>query len=192
MDLIKLLPDYYEKNVTMQTLQGLLSEVTDDLEKGLSSTISECFASTASGLLSRYEQLLGLEVDVSKSDSFRRERIRAKICGVGATTKEMVKNVASNYSNGEVEVIEDTSHYRFVIRFVGMLGIPGNMADLKLTIEEIKPAHLAVEYEYIYNTWNNVSALTWDQAAAYTWEGIRTVNINEDNNELWFEKARRK
>ena len=67
MELIKLLPDYYEKNVTMQTLQGLLSEVTDDLEQGLSSTISECFASTASELLARYEQLLGLEVDVSKT-----------------------------------------------------------------------------------------------------------------------------
>ena len=125
--------------------------------------------STASRILSRYEQLLGLEVDVSKPDSFRRERIRAKISGVGTTTKEMVKNVASNYSNGEVEVIEDTSHYRFVIRFVGMLGIPGNMADLKLTIEDIKPAHLAVEYEYIYNTWENVKVLTWEQAAAYTW-----------------------
>lgn len=177
MELIKLLPDYYEKNVTMRTLQGLLSEATNELENGLSSTISECFVSTASGILSRYEQLLGLEVDVSKPDSFRRERIRAKISGAGTTTKEMVKNVASSYSNGEVEVIEDTSHYRFVIRFVGMLGIPGNMADLKLTIEEIKPAHLAVEYEYIYNTWENVKVLTWEQAAAYTWEEIRTVNL---------------
>ena len=146
MELIKLLPDYYDKNVTMQTLQTLLSEVTDDLENGLSSTISECFASTASGLLSRYEQLLGLEVDVSKPDDFRRERIRAKISGVGTTTKEMVKNVAGSYSNGEVEVIEDAANYRFVIRFVGTLGIPGNVADLNLTIEEIKPAHLAVEY----------------------------------------------
>ena len=164
MELIKLLPDYYDKNVTMQTLQTLLSEVTDDLENGLSSTISECFASTASGLLSRYEQLLGLEVDVSKPDDFRRERIRAKISGVGTTTKEMVKNVAGSYSNGEVEVIEDAANYRFVIRFVGTLGIPGNVADLKLTIEEIKPAHLAVEYEYIYNTWGDVSALTWKQA----------------------------
>ena len=87
MELIKLLPDYYEKNVTMQTLQGLLSEVTNELENGLSSTISECFVSTASRILSRYEQLLGLEVDVSKPDSFRRERIRAKISGVGTTTK---------------------------------------------------------------------------------------------------------
>ena len=159
MELIKLLPDYYEKNVTMQTLQGLLSGVTDNLEQGLSDTISECFASTASNLLSRYEKLLGLEVDISKPDDFRQERIRAKISGVGTTTKEMVKNVASSYSNGEVEVIEDTAHYRFVIRFVGMLGIPGNMADLKLTIEEIKPAHLMVEYEYIYNTWENVEVL---------------------------------
>lgn len=177
MELIKLLPDYYDKNVTMQTLQMLLSEATDDLEDGLSNTISECFASTASGLLARYEQLLGLEVDVSKPDDFRRERIRAKISGVGTTTKEMVKNVASSYSNGEVEVIEDAANYRFVIRFVGMLGIPGNMADLKLTIEEIKPAHLSVEYEYTYNTWDDVTVLTWGQAAAYTWEEIRTVNL---------------
>ena len=97
MELIKLLPDYYEKNVTMQTLQGLLSGVTNNLEQGLSSTISECFASTASKLLERYEQLLGLEVDVSKPDDFRQERIRAKISGVGTTTKEMVKNVARRY-----------------------------------------------------------------------------------------------
>ena len=51
------------------------------------------------------------------------------------------------------------------------------MADLKLTIEEIKPAHLVVEYEYIYNTWENVEVLTWEQAVAYTWEEIRTVNL---------------
>lgn len=37
-----------------------------------------------------------------------------------------------------MEVIEDNANSRFVIRFVGTLGIPGNMADLKLTIEEIK------------------------------------------------------
>ena len=103
---------------------------------------------------------------------------------LGTTTKEMVKNVASSYSNGEVEVIEDTAHYRFVIRFVGMLGIPGNMADLKLTIEEIKPAHLVVEYEYIYNIWRDVEVLTWEQAAAYTWEEIRSNEFMEFNRQI--------
>ena len=51
------------------------------------------------------------------------------------------------------------------------------MTDLKLTIEEIKPAHLMVEYEYIYNTWENVGKLTWNEASAYTWEEIRTVKL---------------
>ena len=100
MELIKLLPEYYDENVTMQTLQSILSKETDD-----------------------------------------------------------------------------NANSRFVIRFVGTLGIPGNMADLKLTIEEIKPAHLAVEYEYIYNTWSDISALTWQQATSYTWEKIRTVRL---------------
>lgn len=177
MDLMKLLPDYYEKNATMKTLQHLLSEVTSDLEECLSDTISECFVQTASALLTRYEQFLGLEIDISKSDTFRRERIRAKISGAGTTTKEMIKNVASSYSNGEVEIVEDNEHYRFIVKFVGMLGIPGNMADLKVSIEEIKPAHLLVEYEYTYNTWGDVKKLTWKDAMSYSWKELKEATI---------------
>lgn len=177
MDLMTLLPDYYGENETMIRLQSILSEETEKLDTGLSQTISECFVSTASTMLSRYEKLYGLEVDASKSDAFRRERIKAKIAGAGTTTKQMIINTAKSYSNGEVEVFEDNANSRFTIKFVGILGIPGNLADLKLTIDEIKPAHLAVTYEYVYNTWTNLSALTWKQAIAYKWEQIRTVAI---------------
>lgn len=179
MQLIELLPNYYEKNVTMNTLQGILSEVTAELEIGLSNTISECFASTASSLLSRYENLLGLEVDISKTDEFRRERIYAKISGAGTTTKAMIIDVVSRYSNGEVEVVEDNPNNTMIIKFVGTLGIPGNMADLKMTIEEIKPAHLAVTYEYSYSTWNDLEGMTWEAASAYTWEELRMVRADE-------------
>lgn len=178
MRLINLLPEtVYEKNETMKLLQDLLSVETERLEEDLSSTITECFMSTASRCLTRYEQILGLAVDVSKSDIFRRERISAKISGAGTTTKAMLIDTASRYSNGAVEVIEDAANSKITIKFVGTVGIPGNMADLKLTIEEIKPAHLVVTYEYIFNTWNVCAALTWERAAAYTWEEIRTVNI---------------
>jgi len=177
MELIKLLPDYYEKNETMQLLQKILSARTDELDGYLSAMIGECFLASASATLTRYEKIFGLQVDLKKSDTFRRERITAKISGVGTTTKAMIRDVASRYSNGEVEVIEDNPNSRFIVRFVGTLGIPGNMADLKLTVEEIKPAHLVVEYEYLYNTWTDVSSLTWNNAKAYTWEEIRTVNV---------------
>lgn len=179
MELIKLLPDYYDENVTMQTLQSILSGVTDNLEEELSDTIAECFAVTASRLLVRYEQILDLEVNVLKTDMFRRERILAKISGSGTTTRDMIIDVASRYSNGDVEVIEDNANSRFTIKFVGNRGIPGNMSDLKLTIEEIKPAHLAVLYEYVYNTWGDVGKLTWELAVSYTWEEIRTVILSE-------------
>ena len=103
MELIDLLPPKYDRNITMQTLQKLLGKATDDLENGLSNTISECFISTASSLLSRYEKMFGLKVSISESDAFRRERITAKMSGTGTVTKAMLMDVASRYSNGEVD-----------------------------------------------------------------------------------------
>lgn len=184
MELIKLLPDYYNENQTMITLQSVLSAETDELEARLEDTIKQCYPSLATKLLSRWEMILGIKTDGSLSDTFRQEQILAKLSGTGTTTKQMVKDVAENFSGAEVEVIEDNAGSRFLIRFVGQLGIPGNMAGLKTAIEEIKPAHLVVMYEYLYNTWEDASALTWEQAAAYTWEEIRTVNLNGRDHQL--------
>lgn len=158
----------------MEELQSILSQQINKLTSNLNETIDQCFVNTATSLLSRYEKIYGIQVDVNKSDEFRRERIRAKIRGIGTVTKKMIKDTARSYSNGEVEVIEDPANYKFIIKFVGTKGIPANMADLTLTIEEIKPAHLSFEFVYTYNTWNDVSGMTWNEASAYTWEELRT------------------
>lgn len=176
---MSLLPDYYEDNLTMGELQSILSTDINNLANRLNETIDQCFINTAANLLSRYEEIYGIQVDVNKSDEFRRERIRAKIRGIGTVTKQMIKDVASSYSNGEVEVIEDNANYRFIIKFVSTKGIPENIADLTLTIEEIKPAHLNFTFEFTYLTWNefdNYSKtwnewdnlnLTWDEFEKY-------------------------
>jgi uncharacterized protein YmfQ (DUF2313 family) len=158
----------------MEELQGILSTNINTLAGKLDETIDECFVNTASALLSRYEEIYGIQVDVNKSDEFRRERIRAKIRGIGTVTKQMIIDTAASFSNGEVEVVEDQSNYSFKIRFVGVRGIPANMADLTLTIEEIKPAHLAFTFEYTYITWNefdnyNKTFDTWD-ALKLSWD----------------------
>ncbi|MBE5987156.1 MAG: DUF2313 domain-containing protein [Paenibacillaceae bacterium] len=177
MDLMTLLPTYYDQNETMKKLQEILSAESDKLDTQLSTVIAECFVNTASTMLSRYERIYGIEIDISKSKNFRKERIKAKIAGVGTTTKQMIQNVSASYSNGDVEVIEDNENSKFTIKFVGTLGIPENLADLKLTIEEIKPAHLDVTYEFVYNTWENLKQITWGQATDFTWSQIRTVRI---------------
>lgn len=173
MELMTLLPEYYKGNKTMEELQGILSTDINRLANNINTAIDQCFVNTATTLLSRYEKIYGIQVDVSKSNEFRRERIRAKIRGTGTVTKQMIENVAKSYSNGEVEVIENTADYSFKVKFVGTKGIPDNMADLTLTINEIKPAHLSFFFEYTYNTWNDVAGMTWDEASVYTWEELR-------------------
>lgn len=173
MNFMTLLPDYYKGNLTMEELQNILSTDINSLASSLNKTIDQCFVNTATALLSRYEKIYGIEVDVSKSDEFRRERIRAKIRGTGTVTKQMIVDVAKSYSNGEVEVIEDNENYSFRIKFVGTLGVPANMADLTLTIEEIKPAHLSFIFEYVYRTHAELSHYTHAQLNAYTHAQLR-------------------
>lgn len=177
-DLMELLPPIYEKNSTMEELQSILSLKINSLASSFDETIDECFVNTASSLLSRYEKIYGLKVDVSKSNSFRRERIKAKIIGVGTVTKQMIIDTAASYSNGEVEVIEEPGNYSFKIKFVGTLGMPPNMADLTLTIEEIKPAHLTYTFEYVYNTNSVLKNHTHAQLSAYTHYQLRNEVIN--------------
>ena len=175
MELIKLLPDYYQDNETMTTLQNVLSEETDKLDAELKVTVNQCFPQLATTLLSRWETILGIKTDGFLSDTSRQEQTLAKLSGTGTTTKQMIKDVAEKFSGAEVEVIEDNANSRFYIRFVGQLGIPENMTGLKAAIEDAKPAHLEVIYEYIYNTWQDVAKMTWQRASGYTWQTIREV-----------------
>jgi uncharacterized protein YmfQ (DUF2313 family) len=169
-----LLPPVYDGNTTMQKLQSILSADINTLANKFDETIDQCFVSTAASLLSRYEKIYGLQVDVIKSDEFRRERIKAKIRGIGTVTKQMIIDTARSFSNGEAEVLEDSSNNCFVIKFIGTMGIPANMDDLVLTIEEIKPAHLSYTFEYTYRRWGEVSSYLWGDADDKTWYQLST------------------
>lgn len=173
MDLMNLLPPIYDKNTTMQELQGILTDKVNAAISGTGATVDECFIETASALLARYEKIYGITVDVTKLDDFRREILRAKIAGVGTVTKQMLIDTASSYSNGTVEVIEHPETYSFVVKFTGTLGIPPNMVGLTNTINEVKPAHLAFSFEYTYRTHGMLTGYTHAQLAAYTHETIR-------------------
>jgi uncharacterized protein YmfQ (DUF2313 family) len=177
--LLDLLPDNYKKSEYVVDLQKAFGEVVGNLINDRDDFFSQLFIADATWGLTAWEKALGITTDQSKSYAFRRERIQAKLRGSGTTTMAMIKQVAAAYSYGDVEVIEDTSNYKFTVKFVGTLGIPENMSDLTLTIEEIKPAHLRCEFEYTYiswdkfenynKTWNewDVLELSWDEFEIY-------------------------
>lgn len=173
MALIDLLPDYYEKSMQSTECQKSLNYHSEAIKVAKSSFFEQLFIKSATWGLADWEKMLGITSDISASVDFRRERILAKIRGIGTTTKQMIIDTAAAFSNGEVEVLEDPSTSSFIIKFVGTLGVPQNMADLTLTIDEIKPAHLNYTFEYVYNSHLRLSSFTHAQLAAYTYYQIR-------------------
>lgn len=186
MRLIDLLPGYYERNETMCLLQEILSGETERLEQSATDHVDQCYveSATGAGALARYEAIMGIPVDTEKSDRYRRERIMAKMAGAGTTTASLVKHIAESYTNASVELLEQFSEYTVIVKFTGTSGIPGNMDDIKASIEEAIPAHLKVVYEYIFNTYGSVGTFTHADLKAYTHYEIRNGHMKNRLQEL--------
>lgn len=172
-DLMSLLPWYYKSNTTMEELQDSSAKELGRLYYNLEDLINQLFVDTATWGLSIYEKELGLQTNMGLSYEERREIIKAKLRGRGTTTKEMIKDTAEAFSGGEVDVIEYPEEYKFVVKFIGVKGIPRNMQAFIDMLETIKPAHLAYEFKYTYTVWNHLTDLTWGQANAMTWDELR-------------------
>lgn len=142
IDLMTYLPEYYENNTTMKELQGILSKVVTKFDDGRNEVLDNCFISTASEILARYEEIFNLSIDISKSDEFRRERLKARVRGNGTTTKKLIEQVAASFKIEDVEIIENNENYTCFIKFIESLETVKNITDFKKTLQEIKPAHL--------------------------------------------------
>lgn len=174
-DLMRYLPRYYWESREMLKLQGTVAEELGYLRYyALPNLLQQFFVKTATWGLDFWEYELGLATDRSNSYVRRREIIQAKLRGSGTSTKERIKSVAIAFSGGEVDVIEYPEEYRFEVKFIGVLGIPPNMAGFLNMLDEIKPAHLGYSISYTYTVWNMLKPLNWNEAGTRTWSQIRT------------------
>ncbi|WHX47874.1 YmfQ family protein [Paenibacillus woosongensis] len=149
-EMFSYLPGYYESSrVIRANMQAKGSEL-DALNQALDETLSQFFVQTATWGLDRWEYELGIETDHTKPIEQRRAVVESKLRGVGQFSGRLVKNVAEAYDGGTVDVSFQPAEWSFTIKFIDTIGIPPNLDDLKAVIEEIKPAHLAVEYEFSY------------------------------------------
>lgn len=178
-DLMRYLPYYYQDNGTMRLIQHRLAYELGTLFWLTGNLFQQFFIDTATWGLRYWEQGLGISADVTKTDTARKETLKAKLRGAGTTTKTLVKSVAEAFSGGQVEVMENSPAYTFTLKFVGTIGIPSNMVGLTRAIDDIKPAHLTYKYEFTFAWWNHLleQKLTWDGASAYTWDQVKTYNL---------------
>ena len=132
------LPDFYAASPQIAALQGALEQQTEALWTAENGLIDQLDVNKATWGLSCWEASLGLDVDVSRPDAYRRTRILSKLRGQGTTTVAMIQNVAESFYNGQVAVEEQPEAYRFDIRFLSSIGVPPNLDDLSAALEESK------------------------------------------------------
>ena len=176
IDLITYLPDFLQNVAEFKAIQSAVSIQVNQLQNYYKNSNKQKYIQTASSDgLKLWENELGLTVNETLTDELRRENIFAKMRGQDTLTINQIKIIANTYSGSEVEVTEYFSLYKIVIKFIGSKGIPQNMAGLTDIINQLKPAHIAVEYSYTYNTWNMLDQVLWSSVSAKTWTDIRII-----------------
>jgi hypothetical protein len=120
---------------------------------------------TATWALDIYEKDLSIATDYTKSLDYRRSVIKSKWRGTGKLDANLIKNVCDAFTNGNVEVTFDGTIH---IRFTSVYGIPPNMDDLEIAVEQIKPAYLLLDYLFTYLIYSELAAWggTYDDFAA--------------------------
>lgn len=149
-EMFSYLPNYYESSRVVRADMESKGAELDTLYRALNETLDQFFVRTATWGLDCWEYELGIGTDQLKPLAQRRALVESKLRGSGQFTGLLVKNVAEAYDGGVVDVAFQPTEWSFTVKFVDTLGIPPNLDDLKALIEEIKPAHLVVEYEFNY------------------------------------------
>lgn len=173
------LPAYYRRSKVMNALFRSIESEYKRLRNEVMLTGTQFFVILADKNIQNHEQDVGVIPDEAADLETRRGRVLSKLRGTGTVTKTMMKNVAASFVNGDIEITEYPSRYMFSVAFTSKQGVPYNLQDIKDMIEEIKPAHLAVEYIFTYRLWEDVKndLQNWTMVKPYTWEELLTFHV---------------
>ena len=125
-----------------------------------------------------WEKLVGLSPAPAWRIERRRERVRGRLLANTSTSVGTLKAVVESLAGTAVEIVEEPDAYRARIRFVGSYGISPYIDDVKAEVEQIRPFHVRILYEFIYWMWQQLAALTWTEAAVYSWDYIYNGRVS--------------
>ena len=132
--------------------------------------------------LSKSEKEFNIIPSLDQTLEDRKAVLISTLRGIGVTNIARIKNIVESFTNGKVEVITDNPHYFFKVKFVSEMGIPPRINDVRKAIDKVKPAHLDYDFEFKYNTWDDIkkAGITWDYCKTHgiTWEDLRSKDLS--------------
>lgn len=108
-----------------------------------------------------YEKLLKIKTNTSLSNADRGSFISAKWKMSGKSDLQLLQSVANSWKNGKIKV-------EFIggvikLTFNGEYGVPTDITTLIQAINEVKPAHLPLEYIFAYILIKDIQLMTINQ-----------------------------
>ncbi|GAB6927042.1 hypothetical protein JCM10914A_10250 [Paenibacillus sp. JCM 10914] len=142
------LPDYYDGVLEMEELLSSEGVEVEKLMGRIEELLMQSYPDLATWTLNRYEKDLHITPEAGKPIEQRRSVIISKMRGNGKVSGNLLKSVAQAYDGGQVNVSVEPARYRIIITFIDTLGVPVNIDDLKKALDDIKPAHLSLVYDF--------------------------------------------
>lgn len=172
--MIERLPYYYRKSKIVDDLYNVITKSLNEIESNIELEDLRLFIATTDDFV-LHEKDVGLSSIIS-DDETKRARVIARLCGDAVLTPVALIELISIYEKNGCTIKENCSEYTIVIIF-SEKGKPNNFNEIQEAVNEVIPAHIKAEYEFIKNTWldireklsiwNNTSALIWDNIQIY-------------------------
>ena len=153
----------------------------ENIEIKITDIQSNIFLDSSTWGLDIFEKELAIEYIEDKTTDERKAIISAKWRGAGKLTLKLIQDTVKAYTNNVASV-----HFNgtIIIDFSDKIGVPNYVDSLMKSIEDIKPAHLGVDYIFRYRTWGDLKPFTWCKLSHSTWKNIReNEKINNNNME---------
>ncbi len=143
------------------------------LEQEIKDFENQLFFDTATNEgLKIYERDLGLKANKQTIDS-RRQNVQANWTATRGKVFRLkdIQNICNAWRNGKVSV--SFKNGVILLEFNDLYGRPSDLDSVLATIEEIKPAHLPLNYVVLFHTWSDTKTKTWSNFNDNNWNYVK-------------------
>lgn len=164
-----MLPYYYRKSQLVKDVYNVMQKVVEKVSEDIAIEDLMLFITTTDDFTLHVKDV-GLS-EITADNETKRARVIARIQGNSVLTKSALYELIDIYDKTGCTITEDFANYTVTIAFTGRKGKPYNFNEIQSAIDEVKPAHIKIEYAFEKNTWNDfrLKLNTWGNAMSLTW-----------------------
>lgn len=162
------LPKYLSEIEPLKSIYETEGKLLNELTYCLEDSLNQYFVDTATWGLEAWEKFVGVLTDKSKSLEDRRGLVKMKLRGQGKVTADYIEKTFSEYSNGDVKVLEDFSDNIIKIQFTSLIGVPKNLSTFEASLDEIFPSHLPYKFVFKFLSLNLLEAMSLNDLESQT------------------------